>query len=201
MAQFGGQDRTEGGQTAARLGGWLQAPPFSEENTEASVVRPLGQGHTAGQHPGAGLRPRCGPGQVIGTSGREARGPEAGAPAPGSRCSRNMGSPSLRFSALSASLSTCSGVPTRPSPDAFFGAPCVFTRRQPASPNLTLPSARMLALRLPWGRLLAPGSELRCAPPWGTSFSRVGYLHISPGSILSGATSTNVLISQSSCFS
>lgn len=86
-------------------------------------------------------------------------------------------------------------------PGAFFGAPCVFTHRQPASPNLTLPSARMLALRLPWGRLLAPGSELRCAPPWGTSFSRVGYLHISPGSILSGAMSTNVLISQSSCFS
>lgn len=116
---------------------------------------PRSQGATAGKQPGAGPAVegvggrQVGAGLVLRTSGREDRGPEAGAPTPGSRepasPNRIVGSPCLRsqfgVSPLAASLSTCSwGPTTRPSPDVFPGAGCVFTSHQPASPNSTVTS-------------------------------------------------------------
>lgn len=127
--------------------GWLQAPQCSEEKREAESGAPSQpRSHSreaargwAGAQVGAGL--------VTRTSGREDRGPEAGAPTPGSRRPRieSWAPPvsDLRFgvSPLAASLSTCFwGPTTRPSPDVFSGAGCVFTSHQPASPNSTVTS-------------------------------------------------------------
>lgn len=178
--------------------GWLQAPQCSEEKTEAesgapsqprSHSREAAWGWAGGTQVGAGL--------VTRTSGGEDRGPEAGAPTPGSRRPRieSWAPPvsGLRFGASpsAASLSTCSwGPTTHPSPDVFFGAGCVFTRCQPASPNSTVTSlwAQVSAVDLLSvdGGLVSqkPGARARAGAP----FSGVDHLCIGSGIILSGAS-------------